>query len=117
MARFMLLLHDDPAYFASMTPAQMGEIIERYSAWSARLAEQGRLSGGEKLKDHGGRALRRQGGRVVASDGPYVEAKDVVGGFFIIEAASMQEAEALVQDCPHLAGPNWIELREIEELG
>ncbi len=116
MPRFMLLLHDDPKHFAAMTPAQMGEIIERYSAWSARLAEQGRIVGGEKLKDHGGRFLQRQAGRVVASDGPYIEAKDIVGGFFIIDAASMQEAEALVQDCPHLSGPNWIEIREIEEL-
>lgn len=116
MAQFMLLLHDDPKYFAALSPAEMGAIIERYMAWSQRLAERGHLRGGEKLRDAAGRQLRRVGERIVATDGPYIEAKDVVGGFFIIEAASMAEAERLVQDCPHLSGPNWIELREIERL-
>jgi hypothetical protein len=117
MARYLLLLHENPSQYAAMTPAQMGEIIERYTAWSAGLAAAGRLVGGEKLKDAGGRRLQRSGSQVVAADGPYIEAKDVIGGLFIIDAASMQEAESLIQDCPHLSGDNWIELREIEALG
>jgi hypothetical protein len=117
MARYLLLLHEAPGQYAALTPAQMGEIIERYSAWAARLAAEGKLVSGEKLKDDGGRRLQRKAGQVVAADGPYIEAKDVVGGFFMIEAASMQEAEQLAQDCPHLSGENWIELRAIEVLG
>jgi len=117
MARYLLLLHENPGQYAAMTPAEMGEVIERYTAWSKRLAAAGRLAGGEKLKDAGGRRLQRSGAQVVAADGPYIEAKDVIGGFFIIDAASMQEAESLIQDCPHLSGDNWIELREIEALG
>lgn len=117
MSRYLLLLHEKPGQYAALTPAKMGEIIERYSAWAARLAAEGKLVGGEKLKDDGGRHLQRKGSQVVAADGPYIEAKDLVGGFFMIEAASMQEAEQLVQDCPHLSGDNWIELRAVEVLG
>ncbi len=113
MAKYLLLLHENPSQYAAMTPAEMGDIIERYTAC---LAAEGKLVGGEKLKDDGGRRLQRKAAQVVAADGPYIEAKDVIGGFFMIEAASMQEAESLIQDCPHLSGDNWIELRAIEAL-
>lgn len=116
MAKYLLLLHENPSRYAAMTPAEMGDIIERYTAWSKRLAAEGKLVGGEKLKDDGGRRLQRKAAQVVAADGPYIEAKDVIGGFFMIEAASMKEAESLIQDCPHLSGDNWIELRAIEAL-
>ncbi len=54
----------------------------------------------------------------MASDGPYAEAKDVIGGYFVIEAKDAAEAEAITRDCPHLASSpgNWIELRPIEDL-
>ena len=49
-------------------------------------------------------------------DGPYAEAKDVIGGFFIIEAESHEEAQRLADDCPHLHGDNWIEVRAIDAM-
>lgn len=116
MTKYLLLLHETPAQYASMSPADMAAIIERYSAWAARLAERGRLVQGEKLVDEGGRHLRRGAAGVVATDGPYAEAKDVIGGFFIIEAESQAEAQRLADDCPHLHGDNWIEVRAIDTM-
>ncbi len=113
MPEFMLILHDDPAAFAKLSPAEMQAVVERYRAWSGKLGANGHLRGGQKLRDEGGKHLRRRGREVLASDGPYAEAKDIVGGFFILAADGYAEASALCGDCPHL-DYGWIELREIE---
>lgn len=116
MNQYMLLLHETPATYASLGPAEMQELIGRYRAWSADLAQRGLLAGGEKLTDDGGRRLRLDAGRPLASDGPYAEAHDVIGGYFTIQAASMAEAEAVAATCPHLSGTNWIEIRQVEAM-
>jgi hypothetical protein len=116
MAKYLLLLHETPAQYADMSPAEMARIIERYSAWAAGLAQRGHLVSGEKLTDDGGRHLHRKPTGVVALDGPYAEAKDVIGGFFIVEADSLAHAERLADDCPHLQGSNWIEVRAIDTM-
>lgn len=116
MNQYLLLLHETPADYASLSPGDIQEIIARYSAWAGEMAERGHLVSGEKLTDSGGVQLRRNASGVLASDGPYAEAKDVIGGIFVLKAANLAEARALSESCPHLRGNNWIELREIEKL-
>jgi hypothetical protein len=117
MTQYMLLLHEKPADAATLTPAEMQEVVARYKAWAGGLAAKGQLSGGEKLTDDGGRALRLRNGAPVASDGPYAEAQDVVGGYFLISATSDDEAVSIAATCPHLAGTQWIEIRRVDTLG
>jgi hypothetical protein len=117
MAQYILLLHSAPNYMADQPREKMMEVIRRYAAWSEGLRQKGAVIGGEKLADGGGRHIRTRDGKPVASDGPYAEAKDVIGGYFVIEAKDLAEAEAVARDCPHLWSPtNWIELRPIEDL-
>jgi hypothetical protein len=117
VTQYLLLLHERPADAVAMTPAELKEVVGRYKTWAGQLAAQGKLAGGEKLTEDGGRILRLQGGMPVASDGPYAEAQDVVGGYFLINAASDAEAVDLAQSCPHLQGTQWIEIRRIEPVG
>lgn len=116
MNQYMLLLHETPATYADMGPAEMKELIERYRAWSNELGAKGLIAGGAKLTDDGGRHLRLAAGQPLASDGPYAEAHDVIGGYFTINAASLAEAEALARGCPHLRGSNWIEIRQVDPM-
>jgi hypothetical protein len=112
----MLLLHDDPAGFADRSPDEIQRIIGEYIAWRQRLESNGKFLGGEKLRDEGGRHLSLGGSAVRIVDGPYTEAKEIVGGYFLIDAASYEEAATLCCDCPHLKYGRRIELREIDEL-
>jgi hypothetical protein len=114
MHQYLLLLHETPGDFSSLSPAQMAEEIERYRAWSGEMAQRGLLVSGEKLTDDGGRHLRAGG---LASDGPYAEAKDVIGGFFMIKCENDAQAEQVAAGCPHLRGRNWIEIRRIDNVG
>jgi hypothetical protein len=118
MAQFLLLLHHAPDYNADLPREKMLEMTKRYMAWAESLRQKGKLAGGEKLTAGGVRHIKLRDGRPVASDGPYAEAKDVIGGYFIIEARDAAEAEAITLDCPHLAiaSTNWAEIRPIEDL-
>lgn len=113
MAKYILLLHEDPAEFAHLSPAEMQAIIEKYSAWGRALAAVGKMHSGLKLGDNGGTHLRRRGDQVTVTDGPYAEAKDVIGGLYVVEAANDEEAQAIAAECPH-ASHGWIEIRNVE---
>jgi hypothetical protein len=116
MHTYLLLLHETPADYASLGPAEFQEIIQSHQAWSGQLVASQRLAGGDKLCDDGGRHLRVKNGQIVASDGPYAEAHDVIGGFYLISAATDAEAESIARECPHLKGNGWVELRKIDKL-
>lgn len=116
MAKFVLILREDPATFAVMSPDEMQAILAEYQAWGRKMGQAGKLAGGEKLHDDGGRHVTARSGTLVVTDGPYAEAKEVIGGFFIIEAADYAEAETLAADCPH-SRFGLIEIRQIDTCG
>ena len=118
MAQYMLLLHQAPNYNMDLPREKMLEMTKRYMAWADGLRQKGRMVGGEKLAVGGVRHIKVKDGKTVASDGPYAEAKDVIGGYFVLEARDLAEAEAITRECPHLAlsPTNWAELRPIEDM-
>lgn len=114
MSRFMLVLRDDPSRFADISPSEMQAIIERYQAWGKNLGD--RHVGGNKLTDGTGAAvLRGAGPSTVVTDGPYGETKEVVSGFFLIEADSLAHAKELCRDHPGLDFGS-IEIRQVDLL-
>jgi hypothetical protein len=112
MPRFLVLARDDPGAFAGYSPSEAQAIIQRYIAWSQDLAARGHLESSEKLRDGVGRVI---GAGASATDGPFVEVKEVVGGFWIVSAADLDEAQSLMSDSPHLDFGS-LEIREIEPL-
>jgi hypothetical protein len=116
MAQYMLLLHRRPDTNAELPPDRRLELTRGYYAWAEKLRQKGKLVGGEKLAGRM-RHVRMRDGTPLSSDGPYAEAKDVIGGYWVIEARDDAEADAIARDCPHLwNGTNWVELRPIEAM-
>ena len=115
MREFMLVLIDHPADFAHMSPEEMERIVERYTAWKDRMVEQGRMVDGRKLKDEGGKILRKEGGETVVVDGPYIEAKEVFAGYFLVLAEDWDDALRIAADCPH-SELGVTHVREIDRL-
>jgi hypothetical protein len=116
MAKYMLLLHDDPSTWATISPEQMQRAIEKYVAWGAKLRQAGVLVSSDKLTDDPGRVVRGRNGQVRVTDGPFSEAKEVLGGYYTIKAATYDEAAKLVEDCPHLEYGGTIEIRQVDEI-
>src|SRR5262245_2498340 len=115
MAKFTLVLRESGNLFADLSPAEMQAIVARYGAWAEGLRAAGTLVGSQKLRDGSGRLVRRSSGQVMVSDGPYTEGKEVIGGLFVVEAASYDEALGVANECPHLEFGS-IEVREVEIL-
>jgi hypothetical protein len=116
MPQFMLLLHETPGIYAKLSPSEIQAIIEKYAAWTGKLAAAGKLVGGHKLKEEGGKALSKAGDHLTVVDGPYSETKEVVGGYFVLRAANYDEAVQLCSDAPHLPYGR-IEVREVDFMG
>jgi hypothetical protein len=90
------------------SPAQMQEMYAAFNAWrekfKAEIADMG-----AKLKP-GGKIVTPSG----VSDGPFVEAKEIVGGYMIVAADSYERAVEVARECPGLMAPgNVVEVREI----
>ena len=117
MPRFMLLLHDSADGFSAMSPQQMQQVIEKYTAWGDGLRGSGVMLDGQKLADEPGRIMRSSGGQVRITDGPYSETKEVLGGYYTVQAADYDGALAIARGCPHLEYGGTIEVRQIDEMG
>jgi hypothetical protein len=112
MAKFMLILGGTDLDKRSGNPAFHGPILQNYIAWVRTLTEAGTMLGSYKLYDQIGTRLTVRGGEVV--DGPFVETKEAIGGFFLIEAASLAEATEIARGCPVFQQNGWLEVRPVE---
>jgi hypothetical protein len=116
MARFMLILHQTPGSWQQLSPEELQRKVESYQAWVAKFRSSGRHVSSEKLGEEGGKLLSLQHGRLEIVDGPYIEAKEVVGGYFLFRAANYEEAIELIRDCPFLHDGR-IALRQTDPAG
>ena len=116
MPKFLLLIHDNPQDDMAMTPEALREVIGRYRAWSEKLQAEGALVDAAKLADEGGRVLERVNGTVRVDDGPYAEAKEALGGYFLLQARDYDQAVALARECPTLDRKGRVTLRMLDEM-
>jgi hypothetical protein len=89
------MLYDNPADFHKLSPEEMRKAVEKYKAW----AKGPHYRQSVRLSEDAGKVLRR---KATPMDGPYSETKEVLGGFYAIEAADYEEAVALASTHPHL---------------
>ncbi|HTS48971.1 MAG TPA: YciI family protein [Bryobacteraceae bacterium] len=110
MPQYMLLLYGDPSNWAKLSPDEMQKATEKYLAWTKKPF----TKDSHRLADDAGRVIRRaKDGQKRATDGPYSETKEVLGGYYTIEAASYDEAVKLALDHPQLEYGGTIEVRQV----
>jgi hypothetical protein len=113
----MLLLYGAPdAGPGEGTPEQAAEMTE-WHAYTQALSDAGAMLGGEAL--HGADAattVRVRNGETVTTDGPFAETKEVLGGYYLIEVADLDQAAQWAARLP-CAPYGSVEIRPILELG
>lgn len=104
---YLCIQRSQPGKGEKPSPAQMQEMYAKFNAWKEKFQKNivdmgGRLGGGKVVTSEG------------ATDGPFVEAKEVVGGFMILSAESLEEATQVARECPGVVRPgSSVEVREI----
>lgn len=110
---YMLLVVEPRGQRAERTLQEGEDLYARMLRYAEDLQARGLLQGANALRsdDQGARVQVRAGMRAVM-DGPFVEAKEMVGGYFLVDCATREEALALAAECPAAAWAT-IEVREI----
>ncbi len=109
MPQYMLLLYSEPGKWEKVSPEDMQKAVEKYMAWTTKPFH----VDAKRLGPDGGRVIRSQGGKPRATDGPYSESKEVLGGFYLIEAANYDEAVQRSLDHPHLEYGGTLSIRQL----
>jgi hypothetical protein len=112
MSKYMLLLYDNPSNRQNVSPEEMQKAIEKYMAWTKKPF----MVDSKRLGPDPGRVIRSNGGQPRVTDGPYSETKEVLGGFYLIEAANYDEAVQRTLDHPHLEYGGTVEVRELYKM-
>ena len=89
MPNFMILMTENDNAWEKMPPSEQDRILKLYFAWVDELKKKNQLRGGEPLGGPG-RVLKMAGGKLV--DGPFTKTKEVLTGFFIVEAKDLEAA-------------------------
>lgn len=107
---YLLLILEPPGQREARDPAAGEEVYARMVAFAGTLESRGVLRGVNALKRDGTRVTRR-GGQLQALDGPFAETKELIGGYFLIDGVTREQALAIAADCP---AAEWatVELRE-----
>jgi hypothetical protein len=108
-----MLLFRGNDWCKGLSPEQMQQVADQWMAWFTRLTEQGKALAGSPLKGEG-KVISGANGRVVA-DGPFAESKEAVGGYFLLQVSSFDEAVAIAKQCPGLPYGAKIEVRPVAE--
>ena len=113
MASYLFLYHNEPWDPSSVSPEDMQKTMQAWMSWiNDGMAAGWMLEPGDALNP---------GGKVVnadksVTDGPFTESKEVVGGYSIVQADSIEQAIEYANSCPELAHGGRVEVRELAKV-
>ena len=102
--RFLFLIHGDSEAEAAMSGEERRAIVEHHIAYGAMLRERGAYVLGEALAGTDSASVVRPGERPLVTDGPFTETKEAVGGFYVVDCATRDEALDLAGRVPSSPG-------------
>lgn len=113
MKDFLFIYRINPAVLAGYSPEEMQDLTKRWMDWMGSIAAQNKLSdkGNRLVPD--GKVLKQNG---VITDGPYTETKEIISGYTVVKAATMEEATELAGGCPIYSQGGCLEVREVRVL-
>jgi hypothetical protein len=108
--QYMLLIYDDPKDWPEMSEEEYGKVYAEYAAVAQlpNTKHSAQLQGTETA-----RSVRVENGETVVSDGPFADTKEVLGGYYLVEADSPEEAEAIAARIPSARLGGTVEVRPV----
>jgi hypothetical protein len=113
MTQYMILIYGAEAQFQDMTPEQLQQLFEAHSRFAGQIGELGAtMLGGEALEPSSTATTVRDD---IVTDGPFAETKEVLGGYYLIDARDLDHALQIAKLCPAPYGG--VEVRPIMDTG
>lgn len=99
---------------AGRSPERMQQSMQKWMAWFKELGENGHIKDRGQPLERAGKLVR--GKQKAVTDGPFAEAKDVIGGFTLIDARDLDQAVELSKGCPILEVEGAVEVRPVMKI-
>jgi hypothetical protein len=91
--QYMLLIHDDPTAWSGMSEEQVNAVMGEYFAYSQAIRDEGIFVEGNPLQGReAAHTVRMREGKRLVSDGPFAETKEIVGGYYVVDCESVEQA-------------------------
>jgi hypothetical protein len=114
--KYVLLIHDDEKLWNDMPAAERDATMAEYFAFTRAIRESGHYVAGEALQPVAtATSVRLRGGQLQTTDGPFAETREQLGGFYMVNAASLDEAVAIAARIPS-ARLGTIEVRPVVDF-
>jgi hypothetical protein len=111
VTKFLFVYRNNSDSYDTMSPEEMQQMLQKWNAWLTEGLRQGwMLDAGDGLKKEG----RVVNAKKVVSDGPFIEVKEIVGGFSIVQADTLDGAAELSMGCPILLRGGSVEVRPLQ---
>jgi hypothetical protein len=115
--QYLLLIYNAESNFAAMTEAEGAQMMKEFGAFTQSIIATGNYKGGNRLHPTTkATTVRIKDGKTLMTDGPFAETKEQLGGYYLIEAADLDEATAIAARVP-AARVGSIEVRPIVPMG
>ena len=103
MAKYAILIYEDPAFYANASPETWGAVVDAHNTFTKQVFELGgSIAAGEALAPTTTATTIMGAGTV--TDGPFVETKEAFGGFYVVEARDLDHAVEIAKLCPAPGG-------------
>lgn len=115
--KYMLLIYEDETKVQNMSQEELGPWMAKWFAFDSEARAATNVLDGNPLQPTAtSTTVRLGGGKTVVSDGPFAETKEQLGGYYMIDAASLDEATAIAGKMPNLELGGCVEVRPIMEI-
>jgi hypothetical protein len=115
--KYLLIINMNPTIFQTLSEAERDAVFAGHDAFQKELKETGELVGFVALADpSASKTVRVRGGVPAVTDGPYVEAKEFLAGYYVVDCETVERAAELAAMIPD-ATFNAIEVRPVMESG
>ena len=114
--KYLLMIYASEADEAKMTPADTGQVMQAYGAYTEALAKAGALKESDRLRPStDATTVRVRGGKTEVLNGPYAETREQLGGYYVIDVPDLDAALTWAARCPS-SSYGTIEVRPIWDM-
>ena len=98
---YILLIYGDEGGLDNATPEEQGKMMQEYNDYTQWLRDTSHYVAGEALQPTAAAtSVRVREGKALTTDGPFAETKEQLGGYYVLEAATLDEAIEAASKCP-----------------